>query len=171
MLISQSSVIFRDQTTKNRKKIVIVNCNCKNRKIVIVRSVNIEIYNKYLSRQDAKQASRFNAFTPGVHFGEDEPSHSPPITCSGRLHYTMKSSFFSPLLRRWTAIYARPRTGNLFLGKFNRPSSSPSIVCEFSSDFRDPPLREPPLTTWMECRQAWNVENQAARWIFIFVAF
>lgn len=98
-----------------------------------------------------------NAFTPGVHFTEDERSHSPPITYSSRLHYTVKSPFFSPR-RRWTAIYARPRTGNLFLGEFN----SPLLLRSFTNfwTISTATLCTNRLTTSTECHQTWNDENQ-----------
>lgn len=74
----------------------------------------------------------FNAFTPGIRFGEDERSHFPPITYSGRLYYTVKSSFFPSLPTSSLSSYLRA-TENLFLCEFN--DSPPLVTFKFSGDF------------------------------------
>lgn len=74
----------------------------------------------------------FEAFTPGVHFREDERSHSAPITYSSRLRYTMESIFPSSDVAE--SLFTRDQgPGILFSVNF----TSPLAIYEFSNDFRD----------------------------------
>lgn len=75
----------------------------------------------------------FNAFTPSVHFGEDERSYSPPITYSSRLqlHREILFLFTTPP----TAIYTQPKAREIFSSVNLTTLFSSWLFYEFSTDY------------------------------------